>query len=62
MCHWEHLADELHRLGYGYGYTRALVDGRLVCMVDARNSEHDFRVTARTRREAFEEILNRVRT
>ena len=33
---WEHLADELHSLGYSYGYTQALFpDGRLAWIVDA---------------------------
>ena len=59
---WEHLADELHRLGYSYGYTRGLFPGgRLAWIVDAyREGGHDYRVTAATRGEAFDEIVTQV--
>ena len=46
-------------LGYSYGYTRGLLpDGRLAWIVDACGEDGDnFRVTAPTREEAFEEVM-----
>jgi len=59
--HWDHLADELHRLGYSYIFSCSLVRGRLTWLVDAHDAKHDFRVRAASRFEAFERILTRVR-
>ena len=60
--HWEHLADELHRLGYSYGYTQGVfADGKLAWIVDAyKHGGHDYRATAATREEAFEEVVRLV--
>ena len=59
---WEHLADELHRLGYSYGYTQGVfADGKLAWIVDAyKHGGHDYRATAATREEAFEEVVRLV--